>query len=224
MGNSAEVHLSKLSAAQRQLDAAIRMRFAREDDLAVYTVAAAAHRILRDIMDKRDRSSAAESLRDGVRGLANAVARDVLPDHVRKEFEGSEIWTVVLDLAKKIKAGGDDKKLTVVASRDLDRHFWGFVAKPANFLKHADLDADAFLSMKELPLDSLLMSACMTYLHLIGKPTPEMEVLCAFQCVEMEDRSPLPSYLNPIADLLETLPSDARSDECSRLISARKSE
>ncbi|PKU22660.1 hypothetical protein [Telmatospirillum siberiense] len=45
------VIVTKETAAQRQIDAAIRMYFAQEDELAVQTVAAAAYTILRDLQD-----------------------------------------------------------------------------------------------------------------------------------------------------------------------------
>jgi len=46
---SAQLHVTKLSAAQRQLRAAIRMFFAGEDELAIHTVASAAYRIIADL-------------------------------------------------------------------------------------------------------------------------------------------------------------------------------
>jgi hypothetical protein len=42
--NSASVHITKLSAAKRQLQAAIRMHFQPEDELAVHTVGSAVYR------------------------------------------------------------------------------------------------------------------------------------------------------------------------------------
>jgi hypothetical protein len=62
--SSAAVHVLKVAAAQRQLDAAIRMTFANEDPLAVHTVAAAAGRVLRDLAKKRGHKVLAEQWRD----------------------------------------------------------------------------------------------------------------------------------------------------------------
>ena len=50
------IHITKIAAAKRQLDAAIRMFFAGEDELAVHTIAAAAFRVLRDLHKKRGKS------------------------------------------------------------------------------------------------------------------------------------------------------------------------
>jgi hypothetical protein len=42
--SSGTLHINKIAAASRQLDAAIRMFFAKEDELAIHTVASAASR------------------------------------------------------------------------------------------------------------------------------------------------------------------------------------
>jgi hypothetical protein len=47
------IRVNKMDVARRQLDAAIRMTFAGEDPVAVHTVAAAGHRIIRDICESR---------------------------------------------------------------------------------------------------------------------------------------------------------------------------
>lgn len=49
---TASLHVDKLSAAKRQLQAAIRMHFLPEDALAVHTVAAAAYGVLRISSDR----------------------------------------------------------------------------------------------------------------------------------------------------------------------------
>ena len=51
----ATIFINKLEAARRQLDAAIRMTFANEDELAIHTVAAAAYRLVRDLLNRRGR-------------------------------------------------------------------------------------------------------------------------------------------------------------------------
>jgi hypothetical protein len=101
-----EILISKMAAAQRQLDAAIRMIFHEEDELAIYTVIAAAHRVLRDIMSKRGRSAAAEAIKDNIRGIANALVQGTLPDNHRDEFEREAFWPAVLALAEQIRRGG----------------------------------------------------------------------------------------------------------------------
>ena len=51
----AEIYITKLLAARRQLYAAIRMFFADEDELAIHTVASAAYRVICDLKSQRGR-------------------------------------------------------------------------------------------------------------------------------------------------------------------------
>jgi hypothetical protein len=69
--NTAEIYIMKLAAAERQLNAAIRMVLADEDELAIHTVAAAAYRILRDIKRNRGRSELSELFGAAVHGFAH---------------------------------------------------------------------------------------------------------------------------------------------------------
>jgi hypothetical protein len=48
-----KVRIDKLEAARRQIDAAIRMTFNDEDAIAIHSVAAAAHRIIKDLCEQR---------------------------------------------------------------------------------------------------------------------------------------------------------------------------
>jgi len=48
-----KIRVNKIDVARRQLDAAIRMTFGGEDPIAVHSVAAAGHQIIRDICKSR---------------------------------------------------------------------------------------------------------------------------------------------------------------------------
>jgi hypothetical protein len=65
-----EIFVTKLEAARRQIDAAIRMIFNNEDSVAIHTVSAAAYKILRDIKKNRDRSELGDLLSTGIYALA----------------------------------------------------------------------------------------------------------------------------------------------------------
>ena len=147
----ASVDITKPTAAQRQIDAAIRMLFSGEDALAVHTVAAAAHRIVLDLREKRSGTRGqgpyAEFLREGVTTLyqeqlgtspSSAIIQRVLP-----QFE---------------------------------RFFRNHLNRPANFLKHADRDAGKSLDQNSLQTDLLLLVSCKGYADLGFALTPEMEV------------------------------------------------
>jgi hypothetical protein len=73
------LQISKIAAAQRQLDAAIRMFFDQEDELAIHTVAAAAFQVLRDVTKKRGRHFTLEVFRTGIWVIAKQYADGTLP-------------------------------------------------------------------------------------------------------------------------------------------------
>ena len=219
--NSPEVFVSKIAAAQRQLDAAIRMIFSEEDELAIYTVAGAAHRILRDIMGKRGRSAAAEAIKDSIRGMANALVQGTLPDHHQKLFEQEEFWPAVLALAEQIRNGGGDT-LAANSHSSFDRTFWNWQNEVTNFLKHADRDAANMISERKIDIKSLLRSACMTYGQLMGRLTVEMQVYGAFMALEDRHGPKLPEQIEVMRTGLRKLPKTRRPKACLQLISALK--
>ena len=55
----AELHITKQAAAQRQLDAAVRILFTGEDVLAVHTIVSAAHNVLTDLDNKSGKTALA---------------------------------------------------------------------------------------------------------------------------------------------------------------------
>ncbi len=69
-----KTRINKIDAARRQLDAGIRMTFGEEDPVAVHSVVAAAHRIIRDICENRGNIESYLRFKDWIR-----------PDH-EKEF------------------------------------------------------------------------------------------------------------------------------------------
>jgi len=134
----ANLHITKQAAAQRQLDAAIRILFAEEDPLAVHTVVAAARRILVDLDEKHRKPS-----------VMDDVYLHALPQ-LQDRFPGR--WNF----------------------QDLKKWHQDGTSKPANFLKHADRDADKALNSATLKTDHLLLEACVLYVSLGFELTPEM--------------------------------------------------
>ena len=139
--NMAHIHITKHAAAQRQVDAAIRILFSEEDPLAVHTVVAAAHRILTDLVEKHRKSS-----------FMDDAYLDAL-NRVREHFpEKTQSWNI--------------------------QHFKKWLRdernRPANFLTHADQDADKMLNQETLKTDHLLLEACCRYEELGLPSTPEM--------------------------------------------------
>ena len=87
----ASVSTTKHSAAQRQIDAAIRILFSGEDALAVHTVVAAAHRIVLDLAEKRNLAPYTESIRKTIATLYRQQFGETIPiyklQHWATQFE-----------------------------------------------------------------------------------------------------------------------------------------
>lgn len=167
-----DAEVTKAAAARRQLDAAIRLWFAEEDDLAIHTVGAAAYRILRDLMEKRDLQPAGEFVRLGLFSFAQSVVegRDVnLPD-------GAEIQAIIDRLAEAIKAGEVRSVDDISPIRDRNG-WWKTFNVPADFLKHADRDLDAGIQESDIDNKSLLLSACGTYARIFSGSSAEIALL-----------------------------------------------
>jgi hypothetical protein len=82
--------MAAISAAQRQIDAAIWMLFSGEDSLAVHTVAAAGCRLVRDLAKHRRLPYASHmyenALTDAYRGL---LGRSPTDDEIKRFFKWS---------------------------------------------------------------------------------------------------------------------------------------
>lgn len=143
----ASVSITKLSAAQRQIDAAIRILFSEEDPLAVHTVVAAAHRIVLDLAEKRNLAPYTESIRKTIATLYRQQFGETIPSD----------------------------KLQHWATQVEKKNFRPYLNHPANFLKHADQDAEEALDQDSLQTDTLLLASCVTYAKLGLEYTPEMK-------------------------------------------------
>ena len=118
----ASVSITKLSAAQRQIDAAIRILFSGEDILAVHTVVAAAHRIVLDLAEKRNLAPYTESIRTTIATLYRQRFEEIIPNHKLQH------WTAQFE----------------------KKYFRPYLNRPANFLKHADQDAGKVLDQDSI--------------------------------------------------------------------------
>lgn len=150
----ASVSITKLSAAQRQIDAAIRILFSGEDALAVHTVVAAAHSIVLDLAEKRNVTPYTESIGQAIATLYRQRFGEAIPND----------------------------KLQHWVARFEEKHFRPFWNRPANFLKHADRDPGEVLDQDSLETDTLLLVSCATYMELGLEYTPEMNAFCRWHC------------------------------------------
>jgi hypothetical protein len=174
------VHINKIAAASRQLDTAIRMFFAREDELAIHTIASAAFRILRDVTKKRGKNFTAEVLRNGFYGMARQYAEGKLPKDMLKLIENTPVMALIKSILEGERAQGGKLDLTYISigtNNTHERRAWP--SNAANFLKHADRDPEEHLALDELKNENVLIGACAAYLELMKMPTPEIIAFCA---------------------------------------------
>lgn len=159
----ATLYINKLAAAKRQLQAAIRMYFMPEDELAVHTVAAAAYGLLKDIKSHRGMSEAADAYLISVFYLVRDFHRGTLPNHMTSD---PTFMAQVKSIADQLSAITADSKLSDVRTYitpALERQYWNDTNRAANFLKHADRDVEKTLSVDELGNQLLLAKCCCAY-------------------------------------------------------------
>jgi hypothetical protein len=156
---TATLHINKLAAAKRQIQAAIRMFFQFEDELAVHTVAAAAYSLLKDIKKARGMSEAADAHLTGIFYVVRDYHRGTLPSHITGD---GAFMAEVKRLASLLSPITADSRLSDVRASiapALERQYWNDTNRAANFLKHADRDVDQALSLEALD-NKLLLTKC----------------------------------------------------------------
>jgi len=213
----ASLHVSKLAAAQRQLDAAIRMTLAAEDKLAIHTVAAAAYQILRDLKKKRERNELSDRLSLGIFGFANDLASGKeIPPSIAKNRLLAEI---VESFSEAIRSGEVRSEKDVASRLKVigEKSHWAKFDLSANLLKHADRFPNATIHIDSVDNDLILMHAIPAYVELMGpkSSTPEMMVYGIFlRCV---DESSAPKM-----QTIAGLPDEKRRRACLSLLKELK--
>lgn len=217
---SATILVTHLGAAERQLNAAIRMTFASEDDLAIHVVAAAAYRVLRDIKQKtRDRGDAFDLFHRGLYQIANELAtgkRNAIP----ADFTGP-----IVDVIESYRAaivGGDITSFEDIPSSTIDNEgrFWYEFNTPFNFLKHAAQDdhQEAF-DLTTINNDELLLRVCAVFCEITNRMTPEIEVYFIYMYSDRDD-SGIPDELR--SELAKLTPTQKRK-KCRTWLRSLKS-
>ncbi len=198
--SSATLFVTKLGAAERQLNAAIRMVLADEDELAINTVAASAYRVLRDMKEKRGRSDAFDLFMRGIFAIAEELAtgkRDSIPT----EFVSSlaEIIESIRDgiLAGEIKSFEDVPPARV----SNEGRFWHDFNRPFNFLKHAKKDSEEALALDKLNNEEMLMRASAAFHDITKRMTPEIEIYWIYSCGHLDETSLPDSFRSQLAKL-----------------------
>jgi hypothetical protein len=214
------VHINKIAAASRQLDAAIRMFFVKEDELAIHTVASAAFRILRDVTQRRGKNYTAQMLRNGVYRIARLYAEGKLPKEELKLIENTGLMSIIENILDDVRAQGDKfdrSRIGVGLGKAAEQRVWP--SKAANFLKHADRDAEEHLPVHEIENESVLMGACTAYLELMRTATPEIMAFFAFWGAKNDaDLEDVGAEVQGLLLKLRSVEEPARHSLCEKFI------
>jgi hypothetical protein len=214
--------ITKLGAAQRQLDAAIRMYFSGEDELAVHTVAAAAYALLQDLKRIEGRGEYTDQIGRGVFAMASDVASGYLKELPPEIGADSQLAELILTVAEQIKCGKlksvDD--FTMPTSGLFERTKRAEFNRIANFLKHAYEDHSAVLPIEKLNNELLLVAASCAYRDIVGRLTGEMLAFGLLWLAENSERVDEQA----IVGKLRTLTREQRIRVCQEIAADQNAE
>jgi hypothetical protein len=185
--DSASIFITKLGAAERQLNAAIRLLLAEEDELAIHTIAASAYRVIREIKEeRRGRGDSHDLFLRGLFAMADDLANgriDKIPDIFA--YPQSQLPSVI-DSIRVAILRGEVKTFEDIPAIRTPTGFWKEYNKPFNFLKHAKDDPEDVLSLDKLKNDDLLMRASAALYEITSRQTPEIEIYWIYSCGHLE--------------------------------------
>lgn len=169
--------INKLSAAERQINSAIRMYFMEEDLLSIHTVASAALNIYADLMRMRGKEPAVHGLAYGLLRMARDYIDGNLSDKQLSELgeAGVEAILPMIDVLKN-NPKFDIEEIKATGSHQFVRDYWVDKRKGYNFLKHADRDHDGMLDEANINNEDIILNAIGNSLHLNCVITPEKEL------------------------------------------------
>lgn len=178
---TADLQVTKLGAADRNLNSAIRQFFMEEDPLAIHLVASAAYNVFSDLLKQRGKEEAFWPL---AYGLLRAV-RDIADGSLRKEEvdrdwpDGS--WEHLDQLVQKYRRTPFDiDSAQVSGPPEQVREFWKEFRKHYNFLKHANRDEHGLLPENLLDNENLIMRSMGAAAHLNCPVSSEKTFLYAY--------------------------------------------
>ena len=224
---SADVHVTNLAAAQRDLRTAIRMFFSDADDAAIHAMASAAYRVISDLQSERDVEAAAthymksvfQSVQDYRQGkLAKDLAQDPRLVHW---LEGMS------ELVPTDPGTTFDAFRKSLSRRPLAAAFRRKKREAPNVGTDAVRSSGAQNSESEFDTFSLLMQSIAAYTHLVkSELDPEGIVLWVYGRVREDNLRQLPEARRPMGLRISQASPSERHATCAALIdelSARSS-
>jgi hypothetical protein len=221
--------IMKITAAKRQIDAAIRMLLSDEDLVAITTLGAAAYRILRDLRAHEGHPVLENLWKTDVVGVARALARNELSEREIGVLSHDSAWDLIQSVATFVREVGTDLSMEELCVRvtlnvppDFERKYWKHANRIPNFLKHADSDPYADIAEQELEPREMILRSVFLFSDLGGDVSPEMQVWYALELCSHTDIRP--DY-EPIATMIqkfEITPALMRKELASEVIEALK--
>lgn len=226
----AEVFVNKLAAASRQLRCAIRLYFAKEDELAIHTMAVAAYRTICSLKSHQWRQEPGATYLTGLFFTIRSYRRGTL-SNIFVDDPKTMNWIRKMAEILPITATSRLEDVRAYVSSDSAKQYWKEQEIITNFLQHADYDEHRIYSMEEVNNLDLLMRVTSSYLELDQRGVGnEGFVFWVYLCVEsgMRDISELPDSFNQLfetlAAVIEPLSSDERLEFCLECIDELNTE
>lgn len=215
----AALHVTKLAAAKRQLQAAIRLFFLEEDDLAIHSVASAAYGLLKDLKHDRGQSEAADSFRTTLFYLVRDFRRGTLPAHLTSDPSMMAEFERIADQLSPITADSKLSDVQVTLSPALEKQYWNESNRTANFLKHADRDTDGTLPLKMIDNNLLLLKCCSAYRDIAPDDLGnEGLVFEAFTAANNPAHQATGSAFDSLLETMKRVPNEHRLELCYKVI------
>lgn len=163
--------ITKMDAARRQIDAAIRMTFRSEDLLAIYSLGSAGCQIVRDVHMEREKINRRDLLEriEDVKAMADGEEKEraALQIGHRRDGEYRPHSHTVANVAASAQAEGFN-----------GTSFWKELNLIYGFLKHARKGEQEVLAVEppESHVDDMIMFAVLAFLEMEFTPSVEMKV------------------------------------------------
>jgi hypothetical protein len=215
---SAEIYVTKLAAAKRQLSAAIRLYFQGEDELAIHTIASASYRVLSDLKTDRGLDEASDYYFTSVFYIVRDYHRGTLPASF---MDDPDAMRVICELADSlsITATSSFRDFNTSVSPQFAANYWRKRNRSSNFLKHADKDARAAILSDDIDNLNLLMVALGAYIDLFGENIwPEGYVLGLYQGAFKGREGEIREELRRLSIEVEKATGQDRRDLCAWIL------
>lgn len=220
---TATLHVTKLAAAKRQLQCAIRLFFRHEDDLAIHTLASAVYGLLKGIKQDRGMDEAADTHRISIFYVVRDFRRGTLPSEFTsnpKAMAEIEGWANALTL---ITADSKIEDVKVAVPQEFARAYWNKTNRVANFLKHADRDAAASIAEADIDNQLLISKCCIAYRDVAPDDLDnEGFVFAAFVSAGNASYTPNDQVFGRLVTSLRQLPESDWLRRCDELITGMR--